>query len=185
MSLDHAILGFLNYHPSTGYELKKIFDTSARHFWHADQAQIYRTLARLTQQGWVGRKRVRQEDRPDRKVYQITEQGRAELRRWISDPPPFGQGRSALLVQVFFSGQLSDQEILKGFEAYTAQLRELLAGYEAVPAELEPYRQEFGSPRDHFFWRLTLENGIASVLANLAWAEGIIQRIRDGQVPRG
>ena len=49
MSLEYAILGFLNYHPYTGYDLKKIFDTSVRHFWPADQSQIYRTLARLTE----------------------------------------------------------------------------------------------------------------------------------------
>jgi PadR family transcriptional regulator, regulatory protein AphA len=51
MSLDYAILGFLNYHPYTGYDLKKIFDSSVHHFWSADQSQIYRTLARLTDQG--------------------------------------------------------------------------------------------------------------------------------------
>jgi len=51
MSLEFAILGFLNYQPYTGYDLKKIFDTSIRHFWPADQSQIYRTLARLTEQG--------------------------------------------------------------------------------------------------------------------------------------
>jgi len=40
MSLQHAILGFLNYKSLTGYDLKKIFDTSVRHFWAADQSQI-------------------------------------------------------------------------------------------------------------------------------------------------
>ena len=49
MSLEFAILGFLSYHPSTGYDLKKMFDVSIRHFWPADQSQIYRTLARLTE----------------------------------------------------------------------------------------------------------------------------------------
>jgi hypothetical protein len=44
MSLEFAILGFLNYQPYSGYDLKKIFDTSVRHFWPADQSQIYRTL---------------------------------------------------------------------------------------------------------------------------------------------
>ncbi len=76
MSLDHAILGFLNYHPYTGYDLKKIFDTSIRHFWPADQSQIYRTLARLEENGWAVMERIPQEDRPDRKVYHITEAGR-------------------------------------------------------------------------------------------------------------
>ena len=69
MSLEFAILGFLNYHPYTGYDLKKIFDTSIRHFWPADQSQIYRTLARLTENGWAEMEKVPQDDRPDRKVY--------------------------------------------------------------------------------------------------------------------
>jgi len=40
MSLQHAILGFLNYKSLTGYDLKKIFVAAVRHFWAADQSQI-------------------------------------------------------------------------------------------------------------------------------------------------
>jgi PadR family transcriptional regulator AphA len=32
MSLKHAILGFINYRPLSGYDLKKIFDGSVRYF---------------------------------------------------------------------------------------------------------------------------------------------------------
>ncbi len=54
MSLMHAILGFLSYKPRTGYDLKTAcFDESVAHFWPADQAQIYRTLDKLTEQGLV------------------------------------------------------------------------------------------------------------------------------------
>ena len=51
MSLPHVILGFLQYAPATGYDLKKTFDATVRHFWPADQSQIYRTLAQLVEQG--------------------------------------------------------------------------------------------------------------------------------------
>ena len=61
MSLEYAILGFLNYQPFSGYDLKKLFDTSVRHFWPADQSQIYRTLARLTEQGLAAFSRRRVE----------------------------------------------------------------------------------------------------------------------------
>jgi hypothetical protein len=40
MSLKHALLGFLNYGPHTGYELKKVFDVSVAHFWSADEPDI-------------------------------------------------------------------------------------------------------------------------------------------------
>lgn len=184
MSLDHAILGFLNYHPYTGYDLKKIFDTSVRHFWPADQSQIYRTLSRLTEQGYAEMEKVPQKDRPDRKVYHITEAGRAELVHWLSGPPPLDEPRSAPLVQVFFAGQLSDQEILKKFEDFAAMMRAILAQYDQIPGMLGPYQQEIASPRDHFFWLLTLDNGISNMRANLAWAEKVIERIKNGQVPQ-
>ncbi len=183
MSLDHAILGFLNYHPYSGYDLKKIFDNSIRHFWPADQSQIYRTLARLEENGLAEMERVPQEDRPDRKVYHITESGRAELLRWLSGPPPLGEPRSAPLIQVFFSGQLSDEEILAKFEGYAAIMRAILSQYDQVEGQLGPFQQEIPSPREHFFWLLTLENGISNMRANLAWAESVIERIKNGQVP--
>jgi len=41
--LKHAILGFLKYKPSTGYEIKQTMDKSTGHFWHAKQSQIYTT----------------------------------------------------------------------------------------------------------------------------------------------
>jgi DNA-binding PadR family transcriptional regulator len=183
MSLDFAILGFLNYQPYTGYDLKKIFDTSIRHFWPADQSQIYRTLARLTENGWAEMEKVPQSDRPDRKVYSITETGRAELLRWLSGPPPMGDPRSAPLIQVFFSGQLSDEEILAKFEGFAEMMRVVLSQYDQIPGQLDPFQKEIPSSREHFFWLLTLENGIANMRANLAWAESVIERIKNGKIP--
>ncbi|HET9912414.1 MAG TPA: PadR family transcriptional regulator [Anaerolineales bacterium] len=184
MSLEFAILGFLNYHPYTGYDLKKIFDTSIRHFWPADQSQIYRTLGRLTEQGFAEMEKVPQEDRPDRKVYHITDAGQAELLKWLAGPPPMGEPRSAPLIQVFFSGQLSDDEILAKFEGFAAIMRAILSQYDQVPAQIGPYQEEITSPREHFFWLLTLDNGIRSMRANLEWAESIIEKIKAGKVPQ-
>ena len=184
MSLEFAILGFLNYHPYTGYDLKKIFDTSIRHFWPADQSQIYRTLARLTKQGFAEVEKISQEDRPDRKVYHITDAGRAELLQWLAGPPPLDEPRSAPLIQVFFAGQLSDEEVLTKFEGFAAIMRAILSQYDQVPGQIGPYQQEIISPREHFFWLLTLDNGIRNMRANLEWAESVIDQIKSGKVPK-
>jgi DNA-binding PadR family transcriptional regulator len=183
MSLEYAILGFLNYHPYSGYDLKKIFDTSVRHFWPADQSQIYRTLARLAEQGLLELEKVPQEDRPDRKVYHITPAGREALLEWLAGPPPIDEPRSAPLIQVFFAGQLSDEQVLAKFEGFAAIMRAVLSQYEQVPGQITPFQQEIASPREHFFWLLTLENGMRSMQANLEWVESIIARIKNGQVP--
>jgi PadR family transcriptional regulator AphA len=183
MSLDHAILGFLSYAPFSGYDLKKMFDTSVQHFWPADQSQIYRTLSRLEEQGFAGMEVVHQDDRPDRKVYHITEAGREELRRWLTTPLPPEDIRSAALVQVFFAGQLSDEEILEMLEREAEQKRRLLEHYEQVPEQAAGYIETIGSSREAFFWLLTLECGKTSARAHLAWLESVIQRIKDKRHP--
>jgi hypothetical protein len=91
--------------------------------------------------------------------------------------------RSAPLIQVFFAGQLTNEEILVKFEGFAAIMRMFLENYNQVPNQLGPYQAEITSPREHFFWMLTLENGISNMRANLAWAESVIERIKSGQVP--
>jgi len=183
VSLEYAILGFLNYKPLSGYDLKKIFDTSVQHFWSADQSQIYRTLTRLTEQGWAEMEVVEQSDRPDRKVYHITEAGRAKLHQWLLTPTRPHVPRNATLIQVFFAGQLSDAEILAMFESAAEQVRAVLTRYEQIPQQVEAYREYMESPREFFCWMLTLEVGFKSAQANLDWLEDVIRRIKNGEMP--
>jgi DNA-binding PadR family transcriptional regulator len=183
MSLDHAILGFLQYGPSSGYDLKAVFDLSVQHFWPADQSQIYRTLARLTDQGYVTMDRVEQEERPDRKVYALTDTGRAALHDWLATPLPLKPGRSPELVQVFFAGQLADDEILAIFHRAADACRGGLAALRRIPDRCEPYIAQIDNPRETFCWMLTLECGVQMTEAHLAWLEGVIARLERGELP--
>jgi PadR family transcriptional regulator, regulatory protein AphA len=183
MSLEYAILGFLNYRPLSGYDLKKVFDNSVRHFWPADQSQIYRTLAKLAEQGYVEQEIVRGFDRPDRKEYRITRAGQEALRTWLLNPLPSQDLRIAELIQVFFAGQLSDQQALALFERLAAIARAAIAGYDQIPQPAEADAQAAGMQRERFFWQLTLEYGIMAAQMDLAWSEGVIARINGGQLP--
>lgn len=184
MSLEHAILGFLNYKPFTGYDLKKVFDISVRHFWPADQAQIYRTLGRLVEQNYATVEIIEQTDRPSRKVYHITEAGREELRRFLTTPIIPEENRSAPLIQVFFSGMLSDEEALAIFERGAAMMRDMLGAYNQVRPQAQEFEQMVNSRREVFFWYLTLESGFVLAKAQLEWMESVIQRFRNGEVPQ-
>ena len=183
MSLDHAILGYLNYAPASGYELKRKFDLSVQHFWPANQSQIYRTLARLRDQGFVEMEVIRQDDRPDRKEYHITETGKNELSTWLHEMPPFTSTRSAALIQVFFGAQLNDEEALKNFEVYREKLLAAKKQFVEIPNQWDVLTADVNSPRDEWFWNLTVELGLRSLQANLDWAEAIINSIRNGEVP--
>ena len=138
MSLKHSILGFIHYGPSTGYELKKIFDNSIQQIWPADQSQIYRTLLWLEEQGWVSIEVKHQEDHPDRKVYSISVTGQDELLQWLTTPLKRAEIRFASLIQVFFAGQLKDNQILEIFEREAIYLRSILESYETMPEFVRP-----------------------------------------------
>ena len=183
MSLEYAILGFLNYRPLSGYDLKKVFDNSVRHFWPADQSQIYRTLARLAEHGYVAQETYRGVDRPDRKEYRITPAGQEALHAWLLNPLPSQDLRIAELIQVFFAGQLSDQQALALFERLAAAARATLAAYDQIPQPAEADTQTAGMQRERFCWSLTLEYGVMSAQMDLAWSEGVIARIKGGQLP--
>lgn len=180
MSLDHAILGFLQYKPLSGYDLKAVFDVSVKHFWLADQSQIYRTLSRLAECGWAEIERVEQDDRPDRKVYHITKSGSDELIRWLMTPLPKKSERIPELIQIFFAGNLSDEEILAMFERLESHCRHSLEELQQIQ-EMKGGNVESAPRRDAFFWMLTLEYGIRMTEASLAWLEEVITRIKNGR----
>jgi DNA-binding PadR family transcriptional regulator len=183
MSLDYAILGFLNYSPLSGYDLKKVFDNSVRHFWPADQSQIYRTLARLAEKGLVEQEVFRGVDRPDRKEYRITPAGREALRAWLLSPLPSQEVRIAALIQVFFASQLSDEQAIALFERLAADARAVLAVYDQIPQAAGTDDPAMGPPRERFFWQLTLDYGKMSARADLAWLESVLARLQAGELP--
>src|SRR5881409_1423537 len=113
MSLKHALLGFINYGPMTGYELKKCFDTSVAHFWNAELSQIYPTLKHMEAEGLVEMSVDVQEDRPNRKVYAITDAGRGELTDRLAQPAEPEQLREPLLIKVFFGAAVPKRELIQ------------------------------------------------------------------------
>ncbi len=169
MSLAHAILGLLTVTPMTGYDLKtQAFDNTVTHFWQADQTQIYRTLAAMAESGWVKSTLEIQEDRPNRKVYHITDAGREELIRWLHTEQSLPVYREPFLVQMFFAGELDKETIL----AHIIQQREghkaRLAHYETITM---PSLDDPELIRKRIFWQLTLEMGMAMERAYIDWLD--------------
>ena len=111
--LKFALLGFLNYRPMTGYDLKGIMDTSTSYFWHAKQSQIYVTLKTLEEEGMVISQVEVQENSPDRRVYTITDAGRTALGDWLAKPVTgLDTSKHTILLKLFFSAPLSKDTIL-------------------------------------------------------------------------
>lgn len=179
MSLNHAILAFVQFQPMTGYDLKKYFDDSVRHFWPATQSHIYKALDRLLQSGWVRVEHVEQKNRPDRKVYSITPAGAQELHRWLSTPLPLESIRQEWLIQIFFAHSLSNQQIARLLEARAAAIRERLETFRTeVQENIRRNYEAVGVERARELWQMTLDYGIAAHEAELVWLQEALDRVR-------
>lgn len=179
MSLKHALLGFLNYGPMTGYEIKKFFDTSVAHFWNAELSQIYPSLKQMETEGLVEMKVEVQADRPNRKVYTITDDGRRELVDWLARPAGADQWREPLMIKVFFSSAVRKDQLIRVLRHRIDELRVATAFYDRGCGVIESLANSIGLGRETFFWRLTLESGIAHNRASIEWAEAAIRQIEE------
>jgi DNA-binding PadR family transcriptional regulator len=162
MSLKHAILGLLDLHPMTGYDLKKTFDNTARHFWAADRSQIYRTLGGLHADGLLDEHVIAQRSRPDRHEYRLTEAGSAELDGWLRSPAPVELPREAFLARVFFAGRAEDPELVRTLvDERRALARKRLDELRALAAPTTTYAERLRA--------MTLRNGILHLETELTW----------------
>ena len=179
MPLTHAILGFLEYQPMTGYDLKKYFDQSIAHFWSATQSHIYKALTDLEKDGFVEVKVIPQEDKPNRKEYHITPAGRAELHRWVTTPLPLEMVREAWLIQIFFSHASSNDEIVCLLKAREKDIQSKLDTLRTeTPASMQENAARVGIERPHLLWQMTADYGMAYYEAELKWIETAIKRVR-------
>ncbi|MHB9114907.1 MAG: PadR family transcriptional regulator [Thermoleophilia bacterium] len=72
--------------PQHGYELKTAMETDLISLSPLNFGQVYTTLDRLERDGFVAHHTVEQDERPAKKVYEITRAGRDELLAWMGSP---------------------------------------------------------------------------------------------------
>lgn len=172
MSLQHLILGILNYSPISGYDLNKAFQASVQHFWDTDQSQIYRALYKMHELGWVTMEVVEQESLPAKKIYGLTGSGRAELRRWLADPQPMPSLHEGWLGQLFFANEIGAAGVHTVLQTRVAEIQQILSRYEnEVPPRAAEYAALYNANEDVRFWLLTLDYGIEKMRFDLQWAE--------------
>jgi PadR family transcriptional regulator AphA len=143
------------------------------------QMQIYRTLERLVEQGKVSVHEEIQHDRPNRKVYTVTDAGRAELRHWLTEPQAIPIFRDPLLIQLFFAAPLPNAEIIQLLEQRRAEHHERLLSYQQlVPFPLDTPVGTSGVSRRQMLRRLTLEQGLKREQAYIDWLDEAIEVVR-------
>jgi len=96
-------LGILTRGPATGYEIKKAVEEHFGYFLDVSHSSIYPALADMSEQGLVEYEAVRQEGKPDKKVYRLTASGLEALVEGLLRSPGRHRVRSEFVGLLIFS----------------------------------------------------------------------------------
>lgn len=182
MSLKYGLLGLLNYGPMTGYELDKMFKESLNFFWQAERSQIYRELNIMKKRGWLSSEIVFQTDRPNKKLYTITDEGKSEFLNWLAtdciDEALFT--RNQLLLKTFFSGERNTSDNIKMLKDFKERCEEELGDLKIATKSYD-----LNSEGNHtcnnteIYWGITANFGKYYYKMCIDWAEDSINKLKE------
>lgn len=180
MSLQFAILGLLEYKSMTGYDLKKIFDESINNFWAASLSQIYRELGTLENKSYVVSVVQLQRDRPDKKIYSITETGKAAFKEWLVNFPEkiSKETRDEFTLRIFFGSNLSKKDLIKQFQRFKDEKLKNLEEIKSLNEISEKYTKEMKLFNDEeLCWKFVLRRANLTLEMLIFWANECIENL--------
>lgn len=180
MSLQSAILGMLTYQPMSGYDLKNLFDQSIDFIWSAHLSQIYRDLGALEEKGFVISKTEPQQDRPDKKMYSITEEGRGSFEKWLKIFPLTLSTtlRDEFALRIFFGVNISDEELIFQLQKYAKEKKDEIDSFGQIEENIEIYAKDIGVTDEKSYWYMILKRGYMLNQAHITWAEECISELK-------
>jgi DNA-binding PadR family transcriptional regulator len=161
-TLAHALLGVLAGGPRTGYGLVRHLAQSIAYAWPASHSQVYPELARLREGGLI-----REGAAAPRggRVWEITDAGLDEVRRWLRESEPSRTVRNEAALRLFFLWLLEPEEVDAYLRAEAEHARAILEELERIAEQRDP-----DGPKTRAY-RTALELGLHTARARLAWAE--------------
>ena len=169
MDVRSMLLGFLMYGNMTGYDLKKFFSLSFSFFSGLSYGSIYPALKKMEKEGLISMQVEIQDGAPNRKVYSITEAGRAAFSASLKAPFPADKGKSPFLTRLFFFAHLAPEERLESASRYLESVRQVQKELEVIDPKIKDSADRFQYLCYQFGVRLyqDLVNNIAQVVGAL------------------
>ena len=150
--IDLMVLGVLLAGPAHGYQIKKRIAASfvdqypGGPYASISDSIVYPRLSRFEREGFVKCKLEIQSKAPNRKIYQLTEQGCEQIETLTATPVDFGgkvryTDAQDLIVHVMFFQFITKDERRKVIEPFFTYVKER---YEDAAAKMEKFKGQLG-----------------------------------------
>jgi DNA-binding PadR family transcriptional regulator len=180
---EHVLLGVIADEPRSGYGLKKMFSSSPASVYQPSPGALYPALRRLEERGLLRAEQQVSSGRRGRRLYQVSEAGRAVFLAWLRrpiEPETVGADLGQHLMRFsLMENYLERAEVI----AFLTDLDAALDGFVRSMEEFVASRQ--GTLRQHAL--LALDHGIAVHRASLEWVRSATAALGETaeDAPRG
>jgi DNA-binding PadR family transcriptional regulator len=164
--LGFTLLGLVHQQPMSGYDLRKIFASTAWGTFSDSPGAIYPALTRLEKHGLVSSHVQESTSLRKRRVFRITPEGLAAFKKWLKQPVTSDDVISRipdLMVRFAFMDQTVGE---KRAASFLKELADRLADY--LPS-LQQFLEDHAGEMP-LSGRLALECGIQEYEMRLRWA---------------
>ena len=186
-TLEYKLLGLLARQPMSGYDLASHLKQRFVPFGPVSHTQIYPALASLEQQGLVRYHIVEQHTvRPNKKVYELTEEGRSALRQWVESPTPLVIFSDEFCLKAYSLWLADPERMIERFREQAQLHQEQLEHYQRalqskqLVISAEPEKADFFEGMDVLFqYVIGYEHNY------LAWCQSMLQYLEQRKHQHG
>ncbi|MBU2512414.1 PadR family transcriptional regulator [bacterium] len=122
---DKILLGFLQDGEKTGYQIKKLMESSTGYFFNTSLGSIYPAFRKLEKDGMVKMKQKVTEGRV-KKLYSVTEKGMECFQTWLNEEITIPKARDEVLLKIFFFSNLEPEKRREKIIFYVKQLQGMI-----------------------------------------------------------
>jgi DNA-binding PadR family transcriptional regulator len=162
-----ALLGLLLDQPDHGYDLYQRFSDPAGlgQVWHLGMSQMYADLKTLEASGWVRVRTEQQDSHPPKRIFTLTDAGRAAFQAWMAHPSRgLREMRVEFIVRLYFAQRATPNGAAALIARQEKSLRE----------ELGRLRQTGPSPRESaLFVQVVHSFRISQIEAAITWLRSV------------
>ncbi len=171
MSLKYALLGLIAENPKYGYEIKQQFEGALGNVWSVSYGQLYPTLRRLSEVGWVTKKTAPGKKAAARNIYSITAKGKKRLDEWLLKPLRTNyRVKDEFTLKFLFFDKIPKEKVLNYLKS---QQKKTIMQKENFQRTLVSLREEI-----NFFLQAIIRKGIIHLEAENQWLEEVINDLQ-------
>lgn len=172
-TLRYILLGLLSKKKMTGYELNQSFKNEIGEFWQAKHSQIYPELARMEERGIIKHEVEITGMKLEKKVYQLTDEGKALLNEWIRTPTnELPVNRDEFVLKLYFVKDVNDPMLREIIEQQRDLHEEKRAHLLARQERIFPTRKEHEENYGHY---LILSHAINRETEYANWLTSVLE----------